>query len=55
MVYKLILGVICIVLALFAYRGDVLTDPTRTLTAAVFLGLAAAVFLDTEDEVITDE
>lgn len=55
MIYKLVLGILCVVIALFVYTGDVLTDPAQTLLAAVFLVLAVAVFLDTDDEVISDE
>lgn len=55
MVYKLVLGILCVVVALFVYTGDLLIDPAKTLLAAVFLVLAVSVFLDTEDEVINDE
>lgn len=50
MIYKIMLGLVSVMFGYYVYQESTLTDPIRTLAAAVFLGLAAAVFLDTGEE-----
>lgn len=50
MIYKIMLGLISIIFGYYVYQESGLADPMKTLGAAVFFGLSAAVFLDSTEE-----
>lgn len=50
MVYKIMMGAVSALFAVFAYNSSGLENPYKTLFGAMFIGLALAVFLDIGEE-----